>query len=966
MEQIIKWAIVGVFALFLLIGFFVGLIRGIKRAGVHIGFIVLSLILAFLLTKTITGLILGIKINIAGAPTTISDYIVKMVEEQFNLSNYKAASDFVAGLPVAIASPFVFIALETITYFFFDIIYLIVARVSFGKKKEDFKNHKPNRLLGALVGTIEGFVLMFMVFAPVTSLTKTFAQLTEDDASTSSSSVVYASSSSDKLETFGQLISKNVPEQALSYVDLYNNSVIGKVVSVGGLSNTMFDSMANLKIGGQKIVLRKDLVSIADTYNSFVVVYNAVKDNNYEVSVEKLTACIDKVLDGGLFKAVVVPTIKDVVVNYETAKEDLHLNLPEILEKMVKNLKTTFEQEGFDAYKYIRSDLSVLMDVADSAFKSKLVKKVVEFDFAGADTDALLGFISDNSTNIKKEGEKLVKLNVVDDNFEILLDTVEDKIKSSINNFDFNKKVTNKVQVVDDVITIAQSIKEIDTKAKFEDLLKEDFLKELDKLSSSDIEFVLNKVGTALDTARNIELLVLPVEEGVRDEKVYVIDEILKGYDLELLGDTVHNLDGTQEEIDTYTKFVNYIKAPVVKAKELNLLSIVNGGETTFASIEESILAEFGENENLLNQMLLPLYDIKATTEHPHKLDLKTKVFDKVVDMLAENISVLNFTDVKNENSWNTWKSEFGYIGETINLLNQDSTALGTTYYQYVKNSSYNAETLLNALIDEHVVEAALDNVFTAKVFATLKTKVFNTIDDKIGGFTGVIPQTQLDNLATTKEETIDAIVDLLTETRGVTEISGTESLEKVGVILDILKDNANLASGEGVFKAVFENVIWYATNDARINETIYSEETSQNESAADIKAYLNAANGEAYFGMNYTAKMQALKEAIDLADNLNNALAGKDLSTPEHAQEFIATFVSTISDMSGSDEEIVETIEDLKTLIDEVSGRNDYLTPEQKETYKNQIKEEVEKASYGLSEDVQNAIYDLIGISFE
>ena len=950
MEQIVKWGIVGVFALFLLVGFLIGLVRGIKRAGVHIGFIVLSLILAFLLTKTITGLVLGIKLNIGGTPTTISDYIIKMIEENFDLSNYKAASDFVAGLPVAIASPFVFIAIETITYFFFDIIYLIVARVSFGKKKEDFKNHKPNRLLGALVGTIEGFVLMFMIFAPVTSLTSTFAQLTAEDENASSSSVVHASSSSNKLETFGQMILKSVPEEVLSYVDLYNNSVIGKVVSVGGLNNTMFDSMANLKIGGQKVVVRKDLVSIADTYNSFVVVYNAVQDKNYEVSVEKLTACIDKFLDGGLFKAVVVPTIKDIVINYETAKEDLNLNLPEMLEKMVKNLKTTFEQEDFDAYKYIRSDLSVLMDIADESFKNKLVKNVAEFNFNNAGAEEILEFVNDNSASVKKEFTKLVKMNLVNDNFDIVVDAAQDKLASSIENLELNPNVSNKEQLIDDVVAIAEEVKTVNEKTKIADLVKGDLIEKLNELNELDINTVLTSVGNILDKARSMEILTLPVEEGVRENPVYVIDEVLKGYDVELLGDTVYLLDGTTQKLDTYTKFLSYIKGPIIKAKNLGLLNVVVG-DASFDDVEETVLSEFKVNENLLNEMLLPLYQIRKTTENPDKLDLKEKVFDVVVDMLADNVSILNFAGVKSEDNLLTWKSEFGYIGETINILNADSTALGKTYYEYVKETGYDIETLLDAMLDEDALENVLDKVFTAKVFANLKTDVFDTLDTKIGDFTGEKPTTDLTNLAATKAATIQTIVELLEETRGVSTFDGKENLVKVGEILDLLKTNANLAERNGVFKAIFENVVWYATNDARVNETIYSGKTSANENAADVKAYLNAADGAEYFDINYTNKMTELKAVVDLADDIKAKTEGVNVKTKE--------FIEKVKE--ATDASTVDVAENLQTLF---NNKGEKLTTETFTDAEKVAARGFVDEVYGAGDAVGTILKDLLGIS--
>ena len=950
MEQIIKWAIIGVFALFLLIGFFAGLIRGVKRAGVHIGFIVLSLILAFLLTKTITGLVLGIKINIDGTATTISDYIIKMIEESFDLSSYKAASDFVAGLPVAIASPIVFIALETITYFFFDIIYLIVAKVSFGKKKEDFKNHKPNRLLGALVGTIEGFVLMFLVFAPVTSLTNTFAQITADDTSAASSSVAYATSSSEKLETFGQMISKSVPEKVVTYIDIYNNSVLGKVVSVGGLDNTIFDSMSNLKISGQKVHVRKDLISIVDTYNSFVVVYNAVKDKNYEVSVEKLTANIDRILDGGLFKAVVVPTIKDVVVNYDTAKEDLKINLPELLEKMVKNLKGVFEQEGFDAYKYIRSDMNVLMDVADESFKNKLVKNVVEFDFDNAGTEELLNFIYDNSSSVKKEFTKLTKMNIVNDNFNIVVDAAQQKLKEGIENLQLNPNIANKDQLVDDVVYIANEVKKVNEKTNIGDLVKGDLIDKLNDLSEADINTVLDGAGNILDKARNMDILILPVEEGVRDEKVYVIDEILKGYNVELLGDTVYGLDGTEQTLDTYTKFLNYIKGPVIKAKNLGLLNVVVG-DGSFADVEENVLAEFKLNENLLNEMLLPLYQIRKTADKPNKLDLKEKVFDSVVDMLANNVSILNFAGVKAEDSLLTWKSEFGYIAETINLLNTDSVELGKTYYEYVKETSYDLETLLDAMLDEDTLRGVLDKVFTAKVFANLKTDVFDTIDTKIGEFTGEKPTTDLTNLSTTKAGTIDTIVGLLEKTDGVSSFNGKENLVKIGEILDLLKTNANLAEGNGVFKAIFENVVWYATNDARINNTIYNGKTSANENAADVKAYLNAADGAEYFDINYRNKMTELKAVVDLTDDIKAKTEGINVKTKE--------FIEKVKE--ATDASTLDVAENLQTLL---GNKGEKLTTETFTDAEKVAARGFVDEVYGAGDEVGSILKDLLGIA--
>ena len=78
----------------------------------------------------------GIQISVDGSSITIAEYLSKMIQESINLSNLESATEFLDKIPGAIASPIAFLVISSVTYFLFDIIYLIVARVSFGKKKK--------------------------------------------------------------------------------------------------------------------------------------------------------------------------------------------------------------------------------------------------------------------------------------------------------------------------------------------------------------------------------------------------------------------------------------------------------------------------------------------------------------------------------------------------------------------------------------------------------------------------------------------------------------------------------------------------------------------------------------------------------------------------------------------------------------------------------------------------------------
>ena len=157
MEIYFLWGSIAVLVLFLLIGMITGLVRGLKRSSLHIIFLVASVIVSFFITKPIVNAVLGIQIPIDGQNVTLNEYILSMLEESFNfdMSQLETASEFIAQLPTAIASPIIFLLLSLLVYFVFDIIYLIVARISFGKKKKDFQTHKPYRAYGGIVGIVE-------------------------------------------------------------------------------------------------------------------------------------------------------------------------------------------------------------------------------------------------------------------------------------------------------------------------------------------------------------------------------------------------------------------------------------------------------------------------------------------------------------------------------------------------------------------------------------------------------------------------------------------------------------------------------------------------------------------------------------------------------------------------------------------------------------------------------------------
>ena len=224
MESIILWVSVGLFALAVLIGLVVGLSRGLKRSALHLLFFAVSIVVSFLLTKTITNAVLGITLPIDNGKYTISEYIMYLIEREVDISSFETAGIFIENIPNAIVAPIIFIVLTLVFFLLFDIAYLITARLTFGKKKEDFQENKPYRAYGGLIGMVEGIFMIVLLFAPLSSLTSTYNEITHiSDVSISTQE------NSNNMRYVSEVVSDIVPEEVNDAIIAWDKSVLGKL-----------------------------------------------------------------------------------------------------------------------------------------------------------------------------------------------------------------------------------------------------------------------------------------------------------------------------------------------------------------------------------------------------------------------------------------------------------------------------------------------------------------------------------------------------------------------------------------------------------------------------------------------------------------------------------------------------------------------------------------------------------------
>lgn len=971
MADIIMWVSIGILVLFLLIGLIAGLVRGLKRSSLHLLFLVVSVVVAFFITKPITNAILGVTIPIDGQNYTISEYIISMIQTNFDISQFETATEFLERLPNAIVSPIMFILLTLVVFLIFDIIYLIVSRLAFGKKKNDFEKAKPYRAYGGIIGMVEGFLFLFVLFAPLTSLTKTYedlvqlppAQTLEVDTNESGEETT----ESNKMKSIAETLNEIIPSEVSEAILAYNDSVVGKIAGAGGLDNALFDGLSNFEIDGEKIELRKEILTAADVYDDFVVVYNSAIEQNYvSIDLTSLKTNLETFLNNGFFKTVVSDTINDLVVNFETLKEQLNLQeLPQIVQDIINDLYTRFTSVDFDTYEYLKHDILSIVDVADELFKSGLISKFENINTEDMLT-SVLSLISENSLSIKKIAQDVLQLNLVDDTFETLGEFASEAISENLQNdqgleIALNTNIENKEQMIDDILQAVDEFISINEKVDISAMMQAEnpieYLSNLD-----DLENVLTQLGTTLDNLRTLEIIVLPANGETRPNDVYVLDNILTLYNFNLLGDEVYLTPKaeTTTKLDTYTKFINFVKTPILELQKIDLSNLGEGGD--FDALLDSVLTGLEENPNLLSDMLLPIYQLKA-------LNLN-ELFNQLVDQLGseENTNGLISIDkikedaaVAEKNGVMVWDEELKYLGEVLISLNKGSVgADNQTYLKALLSGTTEMEDVLNAMIEDNVLSETLDPVFSARAFEGLTNQIFDMIDKSISEITGVQPDTSLTNLKSEKAEVVEIISNLLSTVTGDADLT----LEQLGSILDELKVNAyNDGAKDGVFNEIFANIIWYMTGE-NITQNPSYETDPTNDFFKDVKGYLGVSGTDGYYTYaSYEQTLSELDGVIDFATALADSVKDITLSN-ETIVDYVTNIKGVIDGMTDkTEEEIVETINDLKHLIDTSESRDGLLSQEDKTQYGDSIKLAIERA-YGAESEIGTALKLLFDVA--
>ena len=957
------WGSIGLIVVLLLVGFLVGMYRGLKRTSLHILFVLVSVVIAFFVTRPITNAILNVNINYEGSLITISDYIVRMISENVvDLSHFDSASEFIKQLPGAIASPIVFIVVMLVMFLIFEIIYLITARISFGSKKKDFSTNKPHRLPGGFIAMAETFMFFLVLFAPITSLTHTYEEIVTSSSSSSTSETV--------MPTLGEELSSAIPPKVNEAILSFNDSAFGAICSAGGFDDALFDGLSDVKIDGEKINVRYEIVTLAGAYDDVATFVNEVSANNFEtLNFAPLKASVTEIVKNNLFKTVITDTLKDFIVNFDTLKEELSLtDIPNEVVEIIHDLQAKMTDE-FDFYTYLSSDILSVLDIADNIITSGTLEKYMNLE--KVDAENVLNLVVDNEETVSSSLKSALTLNLVSDTMPRLLELLSSELQKNFENAEnigLNTTLTREdmESMVDSLMSIANEIKTLNDQNDIFGLIEsEDVVGDI--LNLNDIGGVLDGLGGVLDEAHSLKIL-----NFERESVSYnTLDGILESMGFILLGDDVH-VNGTLDTIDTYSDFFNHIKTPILSIKEAGLTDILNEN-TDFDAILDIIKTEVQSDDEFLAKLLMPFYDLDKTSFNNQTL--KAMVFDTVIDQLSANLD--GFIKLKDgEDTYKNYYAKLASIGELLGELSsnsitvtEDSGEVTYDYFDYIMLDNADYFALISDMQKKNVIENILTLLFENNMYSPLYGKIFPQIDSELGGITGVTPTTDYSNIAEKSDtyiEVIKALLDVIND-ESMNSDKITDKLPIIGKVLDTLKVSAE----SGVFDDVFVNIIWYLTGDVIDENPIYTSKPDSenlpnpNTEYARIKEYLGVEDvTTGYYEIaSYESVMNEIVEVIELADKLNTNLGSIELNNLESVSSFVTTLKQTIDELYSED-----VASATKVIGNASKLTNDLLTGDEVSEYGDAIASAIDIAFESDVSDenreLANAIKTLLGVT--
>ncbi len=773
-----------VFVLTLVIGFLIGMWRGVKKASINIVFSLAGLIIAFFVCGVVTNAILGI--NVQGGKS-LGQLIIDAVQQDATVSQILGANAnntvFIEKLVCSLANVVVFLLLAMVIQFVCYIIYAILAAIVVKKKDKDGNKLPKHRVSGGIIGVVKTFVVMMFIFMPFNALLGTatdIAQLTYDN----STSAVEGEETSTPQSQATKVV--------YNVLDGLNTSAYGVVGNMFGLDNAMCDYLTVFKLDEETIYVRQDLANIASVFNAF----SQINQPNTELSnlnFEAMDKAVDSIVKSGLYKKVLIDTVGNIVENY-TSYTFIDWNSLGEAQNVIKDISDALKTWGGDYNDYFTNDLLKVYE----AFKTVAKTGVLDNSTQLSVLDRVNKLATENYESLENAVKALFKMNIVRDGTSTALNLAlsnvingVDKVAVNGRTFDDNEWDEMAVQVSG----VIKNYASVSTEVEVTTLLSQP-LSLLSKESTVNITSTFDKLGKIIDGVREIKIL-------KNQEGVCVLEGMLtdNGFKLPAEDETIYNNDGTVATIQNYTQLMNFI-APSLE--ELRAINVYESLSTEPVSVKDvmktfatAVKNDKSADKDVLARIILPLSQVEPT---------KTMIVEEMLSGLSNDL--INFGALS---GYNSWKTDLNYISDLLLALDKGTIGENQTYLDYILSSN----TLENLFKNMSATDAreALRPVLYAASTSSLRGQFFTSLTDAfrtlLDDNTITLNSDVTLNEANTNnqgEEICNVFEKLMAFYPTLTSETELSTLNKadLGKLLDAMKINAYREGERGIFAEVF------------------------------------------------------------------------------------------------------------------------------------------------------------------
>lgn len=769
----------GLFVLLLVIGFFVGFARGVKRSALELGITFVGILIAGFITPVVTNAILGINVTVNGVSSSLQTYFVNVLAQDPTfgvlLESSPTMAAFLEKLPSVMLCAVVFLVLNILIRVLVYITYKIISVCCFKSKKEEKElGLKRNRWVGGLIGTFKMLMLALVITMPLTSLVK----LVDNNLQAAQSSLSAATAVEE--DSSGDIFS-SLPPIVKDVVHGVNKSAFGVLNGCAGLDDFIFDNISQFELNGEKIKVRKEISSYIEIYKQASALSTSVqniKDLDWN-ALDKLYVNASK---SKLYTSIGLNIVGEMITNYPS----LISLFPELgeFEQIFEDIKLGMAAKG-DKVAYLKSDIDNLYRAMSALGRSGYLDEVIVDGEQIDVTSAITILANDYSDILVGTIDKLGDMNILRDALSPTLDFALSKVSGTeVGSIfkDANTQISDWNSLKSQLVTLISEFGAVNSLIEDQGVNLTEIISDAMKvlLVKQNVPSILSKFGGMLDTVDAMEIFT--DSHG---------DKILPKIFAQLGVGDLRVVEG--ESISTYKGVFEFIAPAANNLISLDLYNTVSNG-ADFNAILKKIASRLaservvGENgitySTFFTDTILPIYKVTA---------IKEAAIDEIVK-ISQTSGLIDFSLLEVEGDFNAsyanWETDLKYLTQAISALEAKQFDETQTMLDFIL-----AGGDINAVLDKlSANERAeiVEPIMNAKSTKPLKEQIASTVIDQfVDGETAealknIIVQGLED------EETLQKVADVVKENEPkILEVLG--KAEEYGVKIDLSQESAKL-----------------------------------------------------------------------------------------------------------------------------------------------------------------------------